>query len=879
MNDPFGDLGAAPQQDPFADLQAPGFWGTQEKYIHNEAAKGGSPVVGAVKGLIPSLKNLDIAGSFTNMAREGLKSEADFLDAPVDKMSAYDRANALAHFITPNIVGSIGAPSAALRAGPTVDHLAGLLKGLPEDAGVGGTKSIKEFSGGLADKLFELNNHSKIEKTIFRQFLEKLPKLPKETMERLYHYDEADAMAREEFAEQFAKDVAAAKTPEDRLGLLRTSKERADKYRAARNPYKLTAEEQEYFHRYMVPLKGALRKLQSKVYGIPEESLRYGVNRQVKGKNSIVDRIMSQMSRALPWRGKSLSKSATALHRRTMMVMEGQDGSRTVVHLNNGEIVATGPLGDTKLIARYKRIPKAGAQMIAKDGQIYTLREGLTEEIERNSSVRYHKNPILNYIATYGELSSALRHKQFLNHLMSLPEWKKIAVPAQGHTIPKGWYTPKVPQLNGWALEPRVAHVFDDFAKSFLDHGDAERFMEAVNRFMTATLFFNPLPHLLNVGDHWIVERGVSGWVNPQGWVRLVRTGRKAIRAITEQNEDFLEALNNGASMMYADRANANFFNLMLKQADVEITRDPTMWHDLAKMFEYVNPAEMLAGIYKAAGDILWAGNDFFILQRVYELQELHPGMTMRAAIKEAEKHIPNYRIPAEVMGSRGIASLLKNPNFTMFGPYHYGVFRSYSELVKSIVKPLNGAERRAAVDKLLMMGFMAYAFYPMMDAVAKMVTGNKNASFRRFGSSSFPYNLYLISQGQRNLATELATIITPAPATAAGFELLANRDTFTGKPVYQEGDVNRVMHPLKDPKGAAKSAFHIGEDVIGHILDRIAPAALLMGSPIVEGKKSWKQILESQFGIVDPSPQQAAALEAAKAYKERDRAKKDAKR
>src|SRR6185437_3668792 len=137
-------------------------------------------------------------------------------------------------------------------------------------------------------------------------------------------------------------------------------------------------EEQELFNKHVVPLKAAIRKLYSRAYGIPEDSLRYGVNRQVKGKGSTVDRIMDQMSRALPWR-RSLPKSASALKRRTMMALEGPDGKRTVVHLGDGEIVAATPSGP-KLIARYKRRPGEGATMLGKDGRHYTLREAMTHE-------------------------------------------------------------------------------------------------------------------------------------------------------------------------------------------------------------------------------------------------------------------------------------------------------------------------------------------------------------------------------------------------------------------------------------------------------------------------------------------------------------------
>src|SRR6185437_10189954 len=121
-----------------------------------------------------------------------------------------------------------------LATGP-VGELGVIGKGANAALSFGAPASAKEFATGLSDALFGLNNQTRAERTLLRQHLEKIPNIPQETWEKIYHYDEADAAARNEFTREFGEKVAKAKSEEDRLGLLRTAKERADKYRTARN--------------------------------------------------------------------------------------------------------------------------------------------------------------------------------------------------------------------------------------------------------------------------------------------------------------------------------------------------------------------------------------------------------------------------------------------------------------------------------------------------------------------------------------------------------------------------------------------------------------------------------------------------------------------
>src|SRR5262249_7820261 len=152
----------------------------------------------------------------------------------------------------------------------------------------------------------------------------------------------------------------------------------------------------------------------------------------------------------------------------------------------------------------------------------------------------------------------------------------------------------------------------------------------------------------------------------------------------------YQEMLREGSGMIYGGVKTRDTYDFLARKAGIDIARDPGRWLSILRKIDprlanTLNaPADLVSWFYGKMRNVLWYANDVFMMQRVMELQR--KGMGIREAIKEAEKHIPNYRLPSEIMGSRIMSEVMGNPNLLMFNRYHYGVFNSYANMIKDAV-------------------------------------------------------------------------------------------------------------------------------------------------------------------------------------------------
>ena len=122
-----------------------------------------------------------------------------------------------------------------------------------------------------------------------------------------------------------------------------------------------------------------------------------------------------------------------------------------------------------------------------------------------------------------------------------------------------------------------------------------------------------------------------------------------------------------------------------------EIERNPTVWNQIARLSGFETAAKLSKWMLDKSNRAMWLANDAFLLQRVYELER--KGLPLEQAIKAAEDHIANYRIPSEAMGSRAVSNFLQNRDIDVFSAYHYGLFKS----VASMARGLGGTPKQKA--------------------------------------------------------------------------------------------------------------------------------------------------------------------------------------
>jgi broad specificity phosphatase PhoE len=550
------------------------------------------------------------------------------------------------------------------------------------------------------------------------------------------------------------------------------------------------------------------------------------VHRVTKGKGGWLDRIVSGMKKGTG-RGNLLSKSAPQTKGRTMMAIENPDGDRRVISIkggkatmwDNGQPLELGEIKNAKgrTSEENETFPEGqensafydeGKIVEGPDGYDWKITQATTKEIEANTGIQYYHNALASALVSNLQVSKALRGAQFIEAFKASPQFKEIAF--KGAKPPDGWKITQLPQMKDYFFEPHVAEVLDWYADR-LKGGDPS-IMEKVGQFLRTSIFFNPLIHIPNITVHWAVERGLTGY-NPARFPDAAKAGLKAINAVIHQNQDFLDALEAGAPLQSHREDVAKVTQLFFDQLTEGLEKKQDWALKLAKQIG-MSPVTLIKGIYRFSGKATWVTNDIAVLQSAYEKMQRSPQMSLADALKETSKHIPDYRLPTRMLNSRALAKVLSNPNISMFMAYHYGAAKSYGEAAKSAIGMGGGGEEPPAAggggageggeageggsgkrskageiahgwEILATIGLVTFVLYPLLDKLVQAASGDKNAKMRRAGAATLPYNVYMAVTHQKSAGDVIQSVATPAVQTKVTAELIANRDFFTGKNIY----------------------------------------------------------------------------------------------
>lgn len=562
------------------------------------------------------------------------------------------------------------------------------------------------------------------------------------------------------------------------------------------------------------------------------------VHRIPKGKPSIFEPLES----ATP-QGKTLSQFAPPLEERTAFKLTDPETGETLYGVKNETGQGYKVYRDKEIVGSGKVSPKLWKEgKVPFGGRILKRSQATTKELETHTPLEYHHDALASAISSNARLARIRNNNIFLENFLKSPEASDVALKTGA---PKGWReVPQIPQLRGYKFAPRVANVLEDFAGR--QGSDLAENIGHISRILTGSLFWNPLPHIFNVLDHSIVQRGlVSGWLNPVAYPRLIRTTIKASKAVTEQSEDYLRFVKEGAGLMYPNVLISDFSRKVLEQLGQRSEMGV-----VAQAWGYANPAEMVRRIYAFSRENLWAANDILMMQAYLEKEMVKP----ETAIAEVEKHIPNYRVPDVVLGSRMVSQALQSPIVTAFGRYDYGRMKSYGEMVKGLVGKDRGLKDRAkALDQIAMLTVMGVVVYPLlMDNMAKTITGNPNAEATRFGASGILYLVYSYIHGRKQFSQVVGSAYPPGMAAKATAEIVSNRDLFTGRHLFEDSS-----------------------DIAPYLAKQLSPIGT--ASRIESGQQTFGQFAASAVGIRSPqTPEQKRAL-TAKRRREQTRKRIDA--
>jgi hypothetical protein len=293
--------------------------------------------------------------------------------------------------------------------------------------------------------------------------------------------------------------------------------------------------------------------------------------------------------------------------------------------------------------------------------------------------------------------------------------------------------------------------------------------------------------------------RGFTGWVDPRQLGSFADTARVAWRDVGNQTKFYRDIMREGGSILGADPRNKGYFETIIKDASKEMFGAPEMEKSIAGLAKKLGTSvgDLYNGISSASQKAMWFTRDVMYVQLVREVmarqEKSGNKITLKEAIDVAERHMPNYRLPSEVVGSRIVSQVLRDPRVSLFSRYHYGMVKSLVNTLKDIdprnLKTPEGRQHfREGVDSMVAIGVALSVLYPLMDKMAEAVFG-EGAEQRRAGPFHLLHAGLDVYSGKKDASALVWPVFTFNPVLLTLGQLGLNKKIFSGKSVYHPDD------------------------------------------------------------------------------------------
>jgi hypothetical protein len=537
---------------------------------------------------------------------------------------------------------------------------------------------------------------------------------------------------------------------------------------------------------------------------------------------------------------RGLSQRADSLESPTFVALEAGNGRRAVISpAKDGFVVWQN--GKQTFVKSNDEI-KLGEQVHIGNA-VFDVKRANTAEVEQHAlnrqgqPMQYYKNASLSILKNNIDLRAAVRHMEFLESLKNDPDFLKYATTDEKVARENNWTKTKMGQFQGWFMDPHIAEVFDDFARPGIDAGQAVQSIRQLSQRVTSTLFWMPVPHALNVFWHWWVGRGWD-WIKPTEWGNLAGEMTGAFKSVISQDAYQKRIADAGAGTVYRSVfANPrDFATNMAKAFGEDVKRNPSAWDPIARTLG-VDPRDLVHMLYRGSQKAMWSFNDVLLTHQI--MANERQGMPLDQAIKHAERHIPNYRIPSRILsdsqGGRFISQVLSDPLLVAFGRYHYGVYNSLAHMVKGVTTG-TGGERKEALGNLFALGLFAFVAKPLLDKMAQYLTGNPHAETQPRGPMSPIQNTYrAVASGTKDMGDLANAAVTLSPLLKTTLELYRNRD-FADRPIVERAQVQgMVPHSVSDvPRAAA--------DTLGNVVRAGEHITRGLVTPLGQAEQVWNK-------------------------------------
>lgn len=652
----------------------------------------------------------------------------------------------------------------------------------------------------ISDELFRISNKDEARRIDYVNSLKGIKDVPNETWEKLYAYEDNP------------KGIALA--PEEKALYDNT------------------------FSKINVREKELRQELAKK--GVPfEEEAVGGAPRKVQGKNALVEKIYGNEEASKTARaGSKLSTYSPTLQGRSMWALPGEVGKRSVVFVKDGKLFKDGqPVGE---VVGSDVSPKAGLETT-----LGKLQQATTNEIESNTKIQYHKNLLANKYLNIQSLERANDAANFIDSMKKNPEFLEHAAAPGAKDLPESWrkLSSENKAFDDWKFDPKMAEVFEDYLGNIKSPEEFSNGVMRVARAMKASIFYNPIRHMVNATNMFGTSLGAAGGAKSLATGRLPMALAKATKSVLTQDASFRKAAEEGLSMPGGRNVAAQFHEELMRAMGRSVQSDPQAFAQLAKKWGYKSTVGLVKGLYKGSSNLLWNYSDILTKAR-YDLYR-QEGYSPKEAVHKTHQLMASYRVPSRVAGSRKASQVLQDPRLTMFGRYDYNRMANIADTMKRAAK--NDKEGWEARDQLLALAAITTVGYKAFDKMLQEGTEEPDAHYSMGGYSSLVDIGDAALSGRKSPSQAAMSAFSPG-LLSTPLEVLTGQNIYTGKPIAQRGDWNNLVSG-EDP---ATDAARIGYDLTSYAADKFAPIQAIQKA--IEREDSTNKILLEQLGATFPA-------------------------
>lgn len=508
--------------------------------------------------------------------------------------------------------------------------------------------------------------------------------------------------------------------------------------------------------------------------------------------------------------------------RNVIQVVENNNGTYSLKKWKNGKSVLIANIGTTRLQAgdTYGR---------------FKVETANTPELELNTPYKYSNNLVLVLGERLTQLRNMDRVNQLQKTLLESPEFASRRHKKElNKDIPKNFREPRVndgasslpktPRLQGYAFDERTAEAIEDYNKP-----PSDSVIGKATNVIVTNLMIAPFVHIMNENPHWIITRGISGFITPGGISRLTKTMPEAIRIVNERGPEYQKILRENGKLMSANIENNLFLEKSYTLGLNEI-KTSLEFRQLAKLMGE-SPFNLYKRLSQKSQQVMWNYRDILVVQSALE-KKMKYGETLTEGVTQTERHLPSYTLPPRVgefrvpyyvpkiggkiiggavaeKGSRALSNILQNRNLVVFANYKHGMIGSILNTVKDVMitNPNISKTRqfKEGIDSALAIGALTYIVYPyVMDGMAKALndlfdTGFDEHKFRRGGALHIFDTIKEVAKGSKDQMALFSTFLTLNPIIQTGIEAVWNTYLYNKKDIASPGDYRTQIEDLKN--------------------------------------------------------------------------------